>query len=514
MVHTLATFRAYRDLLLSDPQRPGYHFAFDCNGWPADPNGAFYADGRYHLMYLYARQPSDTFDYKKDTFYWGHLSSVDLLHWRRHPDALGISNGDKGCFSGGAFVDEDGTAYLSFWKFAAQDPAVDRSGIMLAAAKPPYDVWERLEPIAIGATSWGILDLERDGKTVHAACADPSNIWKQNGSYYMLLGNKVVLDTFGATDPQYAGCWTELFRSRDLRHWEYVHRFYDKTLPECSGYELPDGTEDNMCGSFLPLYDAESGGQFSGKYLQLFISHNKGCQYFVGRLEGETFIPEQHGRFSHADNTFFAPEALVDSNNRQILWAWVRDNEYGYIKEHGWSGVYSFPRNVWYADGQLKMAPAAELERLQYNGQDLSDLSWTDGQRLPVKNGRSFRLRATLEVTGRRTGVAVLADPEGTERTEIYYDAEAGQLVMDLTRNHSPERNVLEAAPFALQADAPLELDIFVDNSVVEVYANRCQAICRRAFPEAVERCRGVYCLGNGNIHSLHCWEMDPANPY
>ena len=48
------TARKYREWLLSDLYRPGYHFTVpDGDGRPGDPNGAFFADGRYHLMYLY-----------------------------------------------------------------------------------------------------------------------------------------------------------------------------------------------------------------------------------------------------------------------------------------------------------------------------------------------------------------------------------------------------------------------------------------------------------------------------
>ena len=44
----------YRFHMLRDPYRPGYHFAIPSgDGRPGDPNGAFFADGRYHLMYLY-----------------------------------------------------------------------------------------------------------------------------------------------------------------------------------------------------------------------------------------------------------------------------------------------------------------------------------------------------------------------------------------------------------------------------------------------------------------------------
>jgi beta-fructofuranosidase len=46
-------------------------------------------------------------------FCWGHISSGDLIHWRHHPDAIGPGHGDEGYFSGGAFVDDNGAAYLS-----------------------------------------------------------------------------------------------------------------------------------------------------------------------------------------------------------------------------------------------------------------------------------------------------------------------------------------------------------------------------------------------------------------
>ena len=88
--------REFRERLLSDPYRPAFHFAFpEGDGRPGDPNGAFYHNGRYHLMYLYNKAGSG--------FSWGHVSSTDLLHWRHHPDAIMPGNGDEGCFSGGAF---------------------------------------------------------------------------------------------------------------------------------------------------------------------------------------------------------------------------------------------------------------------------------------------------------------------------------------------------------------------------------------------------------------------------
>ena len=273
--------RLYRERMLADGYRPTYHFAIpDDLGIPGDSNGAFFADGVYHLMYLYKNSETDA-------FHWGHQSSLDLLHWRNHPDALTNFEGDRGCFSGGGFIDDDGTAYISFWKFAAKDKSKDKGGIAIAYSKPPYDVWERMENVAIESTPtmWGVTDLDTKGEIIHVGSADPSNIWKANGKYYIQTGNKPVLDRFGRgdnADPKYMGDWTDLFRSDDLKKWEYVGRFYDNQKMGVDDY--PDATEDDMCPSFLPLYDAEENGKFTGKYLQIFISHNKGCQYYIGEM--------------------------------------------------------------------------------------------------------------------------------------------------------------------------------------------------------------------------------------
>jgi beta-fructofuranosidase len=203
--------RMLRERLLGDEFRPGYHFAIpEDNGMPGDPNGAFFANGRYHLMYLYDRRDVG--------FCWGHISSIDLVHWRHHPDAIGPGDGDQGCFSGGGFLDDDGTAYVSYWKL------VDDKGIGIASSKGPnYDTWEKLPAPAIPATSFGIWEKKgKDGKLQVLACADPSNIWKKDGAYYMQAGNLLVLEKFGrdAKNPQYArmrGDWVDLYRSTDMK---------------------------------------------------------------------------------------------------------------------------------------------------------------------------------------------------------------------------------------------------------------------------------------------------------
>lgn len=503
--------RYYREKLLADPYRPGYHIAIpDGNGTPGDPNGAFFADGRYHLMYLYANESTGG-------FHWGHISSIDLLHWRHHPDALTVEDGDHGCFSGGAFVDEDRTAYLTFWKYDSKVPSVDNGGIALAWAAPPYDHWERLTPIAIKGSieHWGTVDIVKDGMTEHIGCADPSNIWKRNGYYYMQTGNKPVLDTYGRQEdsfPKYKGDWTDLFRSKDLKNWEYVHRFYKNPHFD---KDWPDDTEDDMCPSFLQLPDRRCNGNLTDKWLQLFISHNKGAQYYIGSLEGETFYPREHGRFSWTDNALFAPEALIDDQKRHIGWFWLLDNLENDFERFGWSGVYGLPREFWYDSG-LRMAPAAELDQLQHNAQIFS-IGQLDGRAtIPVKNGRSFRLKATINAAdASRIGFTVCGDAATGEYTSLYVDIPQNQLVMDAVHSGSEGRLCCEKAPFTLAKGEKLCIDLFVDKSVIEVFVNERQAICRRVYPTNPNNAVEVTVFSDGaDFDKVLVWEMMTANAY
>lgn len=513
MNEMIAAARSYREAVMSDPYRPAYHFVIpEGRGFPGDPNGAFYADGVYHLMYLYR-------NVETEGYHWGHVSSVDLLHWRHHPDALTVEDGDRGCYSGGAFLDDDGTAYLSYWKFPSRDFRTDQGGIAIARSTPPYETWERIYPVAVESKrddestyywkGWGQVDIVHDGFVDHVSCADPSNIWKQDGWYYLQSGNKHVLDVWGRgpdAEPRYRGDWTDLFRSKDLKTWEFVHRFY--TNPH-ENPQWPDETEDSMCPSFLPLYDAEEGGQKTEKMLQLFISHNRGCQYYVGALDGETFHPMLHGRMAWKDPVFFAPEALVDARRRQIMWAWLwTDLEKQQFQELGWCGVYSFPRTLWWEKEQLHMAPVEELSRLQYHHQVLNGSG-----NLLVHNGRCCRIKAAYDMDlQKKAGLRVLAREDQSAYVEILVDREKNCLTMEAVGCAVPGRPALEEAPFVWEDGETVCLDILVDHSVVEVYANRRQAICRCVFPGHPETDTGVCVVGEAR--AVEAWELAPTNPF
>ena len=60
-----------------------------------------------------------------------------------------------------------------------------------------------------------------------------------------------------------------------------------------------------------------------------------------------------------------------------------------------------------------------------------------------------------------------------------------------------------------------LTLRVFIDNSIVEVFANERQAISRRVYPE--KKGNGISLFPTGkdiNVKSFKSWEIMPSNPY
>ncbi len=500
--------REFRARLLADPYRPSYHFIFpEDDGRPGDPNGAFYHNGRYHLMFLYNSAGNG--------FTWGHVSSTDMLHWRYHPDAIGPGNGDDGCFSGGGFVDDDGSAILTYWMLWGD------KGIGLAKSTDNnFDKWEKFgnNPV-IKSTEWGITDMkDGSGKMIHVGSADPSNIWKRNGSYYMLTGNLLVLNKYGRNADSPAseqGDRLYLFESKNLKDWTYLHVFYQ------SRRDWTDASEDNMCPTFLPLPSSPDGGKPSDKYLLLSISHNKGCQYYIGDYRDNRFYPDLFGRMSWKDNAYFAPEALIDDKGRQIMWSWVFDDRPDSIKNYyGWTGTYGLPRSLWLgSDGTLRMRPIKELETLRMKESLFSDIKVKPGSE--VKLNEQCTELMELEVTimpdnALKCGVKVCLSDDGREETVIYYDRTEGKLKFD-TRKSGLEfgRKIIEEAPFELKNGEPLILRIFVDKSIVEVFANDKQAIARMVYPTLGGKGISLFSEGaNIEVKSVKVWELSSCNPY
>jgi beta-fructofuranosidase len=254
----------------------------------------------------------------------------------------------------------------------------------------------------------------------------------------------------------------------------------------------------------------------------LCISHRLGARYYLGEWKHEQFHPTFHEKMSWVDNSFFAPESLLDDRGRRIMWAWIFDSPgFAMRREFGWSGTMSLPRVLTLGpDGMLRMNPPEEIERLRYRMQSLSDISVPANHETVLDGigGNSIELSLDLEAQGaRQFGVKVCRSAKGEEETLVYYDATDKKLKVDTKKSSLTEGpKSIEAGPLQLNPGKPLQLRVFVDKSVVEVFANGRQAVMRRVYPSRADS-TGVAIFSRGGparVQKLHKWDMMPSNPY
>ena len=482
--------RTLRQKFLRDPYRPGYHFVNpEGRGDPFDVNGAIFWKGRYHLFYMFQNETGDC---------WGHISSSDLVHWRHHPTALaGEPDGpDFGIFSGCAFINKEGVPTIAYHGFKA--------GTCIATSTEDHlENWTKSPHNPVIADA----DLEEDPGYGIWSVFDPT-VWIHDGHYYAALGNLYYLRYFGADlKPEEAGDFLFLFKSDDLVNWEYLHPLYQ------SDRNWTGADEDNACPEFFKLGD---------KYVLLFISHTRGCQYYVGSFRNERFIPETHRRMSWTDNGFFAPESMRDDQGREIMWAWIVDRrDDNTIQESGWSGTFSLPRVLELGeDNTLRMWPPKELEALRYNRKEERRFTIDADTEVPLENIRGNSIEILVEMMpqgAEQFGLKVCASPDGQEHTLVFYDAIEKKLKIDTNQSSLVEgTKTVEGGPLALKDDEPLTLRVFIDKSVVEVFANHRQAVTRRIYPSRKDSVHvAAFSKGGATqVVSLNAWEMAPSNSH
>ena len=159
-----------------------------------------------------------------------------------------------------------------------------------------------------------------------------------------------------------------------------------------------------------------------------------------------------------------------------------------------------------------------EIETLRYGAVRRGPFTTQSGTDLAVDGvaGDSLELLVEIESTGASAyGVKVCASPDGHEETSIFYDATEKLLKVDTNRSGPKDTpRTVEAGPFELKDGERLKLRIFVDKSVVEVFANNRQAIMRRIYP-AHRDSVGVRLFSSGGdarVHVLEAWNITPSN--
>jgi beta-fructofuranosidase len=459
----------------ADPWRPRFHFVPPAQ-WMNDPNGPVFWRGRYHLFYQHNPGAAVWGD-----MHWGHAVSEDLVHWEHLPIALEPDPDGPdvdGVFSGTALVDGDCVRMCYFG---------NPHGICIATSSDELlTTWEKhpCNPV--------IPRHEGQEYVVYDPC-----MWKEGDTYYVLSGGHTA-------EPRDIAF---LFRSRDLEGWEYVHPFYEPT-------RFSDVGEDCAVPDFFPLGD---------RHVLLFASHLRGSQYYVGTYRDERFTPETHGRMAYGPpsgrtGTYNEAYHLAAPDGRCILIARVAEGTaQEYFQDSGWSGIMGLPWEVALdGDDTLLIEPIREIECLRHSPASHSPgvIEADTEVALPGVGGNCLELAVTLAPGESSTcGVKVRRSSGGEEETVIRYDRADATLTVDISRaSLSPHvRNLIpETGPLSLAEGEPLHLRVFVDRTIVEIFANGRLCLTRRMYPTRDDSV-GVSAFAEGGaagLESLQAWQM------
>ena len=469
---------ASRKTMAGDPYRPIYHYV-NPEGRLNDPNGLCFWKGRWHLFYQ-AYPPEDPRQH------WGHAVSDDLIHWRDLPYAIYPNPEDK-CFSGSALV--DGDRVIAMYHGTAV-------GTMAAVSSDPLLLnWKKV-------TGKAVIPFPKPGEPkVPYNIFDPC-IWKKDGVYYALTagtlpegpGGKRIRAEF-------------LHRSKDLAHWEYLHPFLENDRYGLVG-------DDGACPYFWPIGD---------RHILLHFSHMSGGKYLLGDYDTQRqrFVVTDGGDFNFgpaAPAGVHAPSAAPDGKGGVI----VLFNMNPAKPTQGWNQIMTLPRRLtMVGKDQLRIEPAGDVESLRRSHQHAGAMQLPANEEVVLDKvyGNAMEILAVIDPKGAQmVEMNVLRSPNREEFTRIAFFKNRGYRGKSLITIDSSYASLLpdvrsrapETAPISIGGAEPLTLRVFIDKSVVEVFANGKQCVALRVYP-GCEDSIGVSLRSQGQdaaLKSLDAWQM------
>ena len=330
--------------LAGDPLRPQFHL-LPAKNWMNDPNGPIFWKGMYHMFFQYNPHAAVWGD-----MHWAHAVSADMIHWRHLPMALAPTPGwadSDGCFTGSA-VDDHGTATFIYTgvKTVAPEFATLRDGThnfrevqcLATSGDPQLRTW----------TKWKTPIIEPPADPLLTGFRDPF-LWRDRDVWYLGVGSGV----------RKQGGRVLLYRSKDLRHWEYLHPLASGKWTERENINPVDSGEMWECPDFFPL---------GSKHVLLYSTAGK-VMWETGELDPKelVFHTQRSGVLDHG--AYYAQKTQLDAKGNRILWGWIPETRpEAEFSAAGWAGCMALPRVLSLSiAGDLEMRIAPSTQSLREN---------------------------------------------------------------------------------------------------------------------------------------------------
>ncbi len=416
-------------------------------GWMNDPNGFSVFRGKIHLFYQY-HPYSDVWG----PMHWGHCISEDFVKWKELPAALAPDTDydAAGCFSGSAIETKDGHALLY-------------TGVMQKEREDGTKELAQQQCLAIGD---GIRYEKVSGNPVISAEQLPGGfsredfrdpkVWQENESYYLVAGNK---------NAQQNG-QVVLFRSKDLKTWQYVSVLADNRGKYGRMWECPDffplGQKSVLVVS--PQDMQADGAEFhNGNQAIALIGEYDRQSY---RLQEEQVISLDYG------TDFYAPQTLETEDGRRIMIAWMQSWDMN-IKPVGqkWNGMMTIPRQLELRNNRLYQWPVKELENYRTEPVVYNDREISGECRIPGIRGRVLDLAIELQ-EGDYQEFSIFFAKNEKYFSSFCYNHEKQTIAFDRTFSGLERDVVCQRSMKIKSVEKTLKLRFLLDRFSVELFVN------------------------------------------
>jgi sucrose-6-phosphate hydrolase SacC (GH32 family) len=431
----------------ADPNKPALHITAPAN-WINDPNGPIFYGGSYHMFYQH-----NPYGDQWGHMHWGHVRSRDLVKWERQPIALwpSLETGEEHVFSGCATTNAEGQPLIFYTSIKKGKSATDFAEQWAAIGDRDLVTWQKHPKNPVLAETL-------HGETKIYDWRDPF-VFHHEGRTFMVLGGNLnkgkggqgIVALYEATN-------------KELSAWKYHGILFTH----------PDANVANIeCPNFFPL---------DGKFVLIISPHGK-VEYFVGDfdLNAYKFTFQKRGLVD-ASSTFYASNCMIDPEGRRLMWGWLR----GFKEGLGWNGCLSLPRILKVdSNGDLAQSPAPALVKLRGQENKMGTIPFEPGT-----NSLAGDMSPSVELNA-----------------EFHCTDTAG-LVLRVIRHASPKDALNFTAEELGLVAGKNDLRLFVDRSVVEVFANNRKCASRILSGTGDVEPQIVLANGAAEVREAVRWEL------
>lgn len=438
-----------------DYLRPQYHFMPNTL-WANEAYGFTYFNDRYHVFFQ--KNPNASI---LNFMHWGHLSSPDLVSWKEERIALRPESdfSSVGKWSGTTFFDENNEPVIAF---TGVNGAFAGMGIAEKVENDLID-WNPVEENPVIPTAPGSIP-NQDFR-------DPY-VWKEGDLYYMIVGSGRANNGGGILMS---------YTSEDYINWNLIPPIFEAS-------SLAQG------GRFweVPYFNRINDTDYLCVVTPQFVGSPARTIYWVGSFDGNQFQPynDVPKDFELIRRNFLAPAIGRDEEDRLTYIGIIPEDRN--VEDQiaaGWRQTFSIPRVLrLLEDGEtLGHYPHPNLCRARSNEVLVENRTIESGTDNNLAEYRGIQSELYFQFNTASTdnfSIQVYKNDAGSEQTSIVIDKENSRV--GINRVFSSPYNtaeIVQYGDYTFRPDDTLNLTIFLDHSICEVFVDNLVVLSARVYP-------------------------------